>query len=90
MMVLVLHAFVLAIILVALLQAGCATSHVPASSYQSVSHQPKRTSVHIERVYDSPTGPDLYRIETPHGTTYHRQGYVSPLNRDVACEHSRP
>jgi hypothetical protein len=87
MVVLSLHVFVLAIILLAMLQAGCAANRTSQSASASSA---ARGRMSIDRIYDSPTGSDLYRIKGPQGTTYHRQHYRSPLRKDVACDDARP
>ena len=86
MVVLSLHALVLVVILIAMMQAGCASSGVRTAS----SSASQRHRIRVDRVYDSPTGPDLYRVQGPSGTSYHRQGYVSPTSSDVACKDVRP
>ena len=73
--------------LLALVVAGCTTSH---SSRSSSGRTKAREELSVQRVYDSPNGPDLYRVTTPSGTTYHRQNYRSPLRKDMASGDKRP
>lgn len=90
MIVLSLHAAIVVIILLAMMQAGC-TARSASTGHASASTSSDR--LHIERIYDSPTGPDLYRIKGPHGTSYHQQLYKSPIRKhrkDVAPHNTRP
>jgi len=86
MIVVSLHVAVVVIILLALMQAGC-TARSSTSSTASASTMDR---LQIDRIYDSPTGPDLYRVKSPNGTTYYRQAYQSPLCKDVASHNVRP
>lgn len=84
MVELALNAFVIVIILLALVVAGCTAGHTAHNT------PVERDRLSVQRIYDSPNGPDLYRVKGPNGTTYHRQSYQSPLHSDVASCDRRP
>lgn len=79
MIELMLHGAVLVVVLLCLLVGGCGA--VPSQSSSRASTNAKLT---VHRVYDSPNGPDLYRIKGPHGTTYQRVAELRPLEYGVA------